>query len=222
MIQSYQTLLMGALSQDECTEICYLILKERCNMLRSQTALASDTERLMRQPYSAVSNAFKELGSICYENYVLGQSEDMDHRKLEQLLCRINAAEMRLSSRIDSETTRMRYLTETAHLKTAIEVHLHCPLLKHVRLCIDATLARFELAAEQVNVLFITLHDPSEQSNKIQFGCIPKEQNSLSLLDEKVVQFWYETVRPSNVHFLFFVEIVTPDNHFTQLFNKTI
>lgn len=178
-------------NQDERTEIYYLILKEKC-FNNYQSDLNDEKARLLAQPYSVFTVAYKELGSLCHDYFHLSQGEELDADQMGQLLKCLNIAEQRFYNR-STDSAYLRYLQETAHLKTWIEARLSCPLVHLVRRGVNLTLTELGQRASQVNAIFLTINfEPNEKGQLApsHFGCSLQE-GSYSSLEEKCVELWY-------------------------------
>lgn len=222
---------VGSLSQDELIELNYLILREKCfhNKLND---LASDQARLMQHPYSPLAVAYKQLGTICYENFLLCRNYEFENHTYNMMIRQIDEALELFKSRSVGNNAAMRCLTAASSLRSTIEMHRDCPLISLVWRIVEKFLIDFnhqndlrevvvdiELTIDNVSEL------PSSQEirQSIKTGvCIPPQDFS----DERIAQLWSmimaENSQATELYFTFHGTIQTRSSCFDAIEAATV
>ncbi len=221
------------LTLDERIELKFLILKDKCLFYHNQDDFSSDVASLVQEPYSTLGVAYKQLGSICYDNFLLGKEDPLNLERREQLLKRIDSAVSFLKGRTAASEAKARCLNAAASVKAMIEIQQSCPLLHLVRRVVDKTLVNFGLTspgAEAVNAILLTIQVTPKgmpageyRLNKGDLACIPKEELSYSVMDETIVRLWFELMpQTTGADLILQVGIVTPSNYGEQSYSASI
>jgi hypothetical protein len=231
-INHLSAFLSANLTSDERIELYYLILREKCLLHFNPNDLTEDRARLVQHPYSPLAVAYKQLGVLCYEHYLLGHQDDLNTEARDQLLQRVDVALARLANSPIEENAKARFLAASGALRYLIEVQRHCPLIHLVRRCVDRSLNDLDLACsltEGVDVIVVSIQMGAQgalsQIARGDLACIPREELSYSLLDERIVQLWYEWMgppHPMGVDLLFNLHIQTGTNSWLRSFNSSL